>query len=56
MNVNGSDMEVVTTYGDFKKLPEGYVFPYSQTNQSGTISYTKIEVNKPVDETIFAVK
>jgi hypothetical protein len=51
--VNGQDMEVETTYADFKKTPDGYMFPYSQTNQSGTINYTSIEVNKPVDEKIF---
>jgi len=51
--VNGQETEVVTTFADFKKTPEGYVFPYSQTNQSGTITYTSIEVNKPVDEKIF---
>jgi hypothetical protein len=53
ININGEDTEVQTTYTDFKKTPEGYVFPYSQTNQSGTINYTSIEINKPVDEKIF---
>jgi len=53
LSVNGQDMEVETTYADFKKLPEGYVFPFSQTNQSGTINYNTIEINKPVDEKIF---
>jgi hypothetical protein len=42
-----------TTYTDFKKLPEGYVFPFSQTNLSGTINYTSIGINMPVDEKIF---
>lgn len=54
INMNGQDTEVTTTYTDFKKTPEGYVFPYSQTNQSGTISYTTFEINKPVDEKIFS--
>lgn len=53
VNANGTDTEVETTYTDFKKTAEGYVFPYSQTNQGGTITYTSIEVNKPVDEKIF---
>jgi len=52
-NVNGQEMDVETTYSDFKKLPEGYVFPFSQTNMSGTITFTSIEINKPVDEKIF---
>jgi hypothetical protein len=53
VNLNGQDMEMETTYTDFKKLPEGYVFPFSQTNLSGTINYTSIGINKPVDEKIF---
>jgi len=53
INVNGEDTEIETVYSDFKKTPEGYVFPYSQTTPNGTISYTSITVNKPVDESIF---
>ncbi len=51
--VNGRDMEITTTYSDFKKTPEGYVFPRTQHTPSGVISYTLIEINKPVDENIF---
>jgi hypothetical protein len=54
-NVNGEDMEVETGYSDFKKV-DGYVFPFSQTTPNGPITYTSVEVNKPVDESIFAVK
>ena len=53
ISINGQDTEVETTYTDFKRTPEGYVFPYSQTNQSGTINFTSIGINKPVDENIF---
>jgi len=53
VDVNGTPTEVENTYSDFKKTPEGYVIPYSQTNQSGTIIYTSVEINKPVDEKIF---
>ncbi len=53
INMSGKDTEVATSYSDFKKTPEGYVFPYAQTNASGTITFTTIEVNKPVDEKIF---
>ena len=55
VKINGKDTEVVNTYSDFKKTPEGYLFPYSQTNATGTINYTTIEINKPVDENIFKV-
>ena len=53
LNVNGTDTEVETTYADFRKTSEGYVFPYSQTSINGTITFSSIEVNKPVDENIF---
>lgn len=53
VNINGEDTEVETTYTDFKKTPEGYVLPYSQTTPNGTIVYSTISINKPVDENIF---
>jgi len=54
--LNPSDnIETEVTYSDFKKQEDGYVFPYAQTNLSGTIHYTSIEVNKPVDEKIFSI-
>ena len=53
---NGQDTNVETTYSDFRKTPEGYTFAFSQTNASGTINYTSIEVNKPVDTKIFSVQ
>jgi hypothetical protein len=51
--VNGEEMDVETVYSDFKTTPEGYVFAYAQTSPRGTITYSTIEVNKPVDENIF---
>ncbi|MFM2358916.1 MAG: hypothetical protein RLY16_909 [Bacteroidota bacterium] len=50
------EQEMETTYSDFKKNADGYVYPYSQTNPRGTIVFSNIEVNKPVDESIFTVK
>jgi hypothetical protein len=47
------DME--TSYTDFKPNADGYVFPFSQTNERGTIIFSSIETNKPVDEKIFTV-
>jgi len=45
------DME--TTFGDFKKNADGFLFPYTQTNARGTIVFSNIETNKPVDDKIF---
>jgi hypothetical protein len=52
-SINGTATEVETLYSDFRKTPEGYVFPYSQTTPNGTLVFSSIEVNKPVDENIF---
>ena len=54
ISMGGQDTEVETTYSDFKKTADGYVFPYTQVSSvSGTITYSSVEVNKPVDEKIF---
>jgi hypothetical protein len=50
--------ELVTTFSNFKKLPEGIVVPMSSVVPLGngmTAEYTvsKIEINKPIDETLF---
>jgi len=47
--------EVENSYSDFKKNEEGFVFPFSQTNERGTIVFSSIETNKPVDEKIFTI-
>lgn len=50
------EQESETTYADFKKNADGFTFPYSQSNSRGTIIFSNIETNKPVDEGIFTVK
>ncbi|MEJ7627537.1 MAG: hypothetical protein WKF35_11785 [Ferruginibacter sp.] len=50
---NGQEVEVETTFGDFKQNAEGYWFPYSMTNAQGTISFDKIETNVDIKESIF---
>jgi hypothetical protein len=49
------EKEVETTYSDFKKNADGYVFAYSQTGGNGTMVFTNIETNKPVDDKLFVV-
>ena len=50
------EMDMETTYTDFKKTDDGFMFPYSQTNNRGTIMFTSVETNKPVDEKIFTAE
>lgn len=51
----GQEVEQVFNFSDYKKSPEGFIFPYKiSTNnpQAGDIvnNVTKIDVNKPIDE------
>ena len=55
VQANGKEMEVSTTYGDYKKLPEGIVYPMSIVGGWGESSITKIEINPSVDESIFKI-
>jgi outer membrane lipoprotein-sorting protein len=51
--VNGTEQEVTTDYSDFRKTPEGYVFPYKRVIPQGEMSFDKITVNTKIDDAIF---
>src|SRR5664279_54122 len=52
---SGQEQEQTQTYSNFKKMDNGYVFPFSRTGFGpGELEITKIEVNIPVDESIFS--
>ncbi len=53
--VKVGDDEVENTYSEFKKNEDGFLFPFSQTNDRGTIVFSSIETNKPVEEKIFTI-
>ncbi len=50
---DGAEMDVETTYGDYKQNADGFWFPYSTTTMNGPITFDKIETNVKVDENIF---
>src|SRR5918993_2312261 len=50
------EMDVETTYANFRKTPEGYVFPFSTTTTRGTLLFSTIEINQAVDEKIFTAE
>jgi hypothetical protein len=52
---DGKEVESSTAFGDYKKLPEGIIFPMSIIAGWGESSITKIEVNPVIDESIFKV-
>ena len=49
----GQEMDVETTYADYRQNADGYWFPHSITNQQGTMVFDKIETNVAVDEKLF---
>jgi hypothetical protein len=53
----GQEMDITTVLSDYKKTDNGYVYPASTTQEPiGTrISVSKIEVNKPVEDSLFAM-
>jgi len=51
-NANGKEQLQTSTYGDYQKLPEGIIYPMS-VDGGGTLTIKSIEINKPVDESIF---
>jgi hypothetical protein len=52
-HANGQEVEQTISFSNFKKLPEGITVPMTITQQFGDVIITKMEVNKPVDESIF---
>lgn len=52
---NGQEMDITTNFSNYQKMPEGIVLAMSITLPFGELNITKVEVNKPVDETIFAL-
>jgi uncharacterized protein YxeA len=53
ITANGKEMEVTSNMGDFKKLPEGIVYPMSMDNGNGPMTIKSIEINKPLAENFF---
>ncbi|MFB6457557.1 hypothetical protein ACE38W_19970 [Chitinophaga sp. Hz27] len=58
LKMGGQEQKMISDFSDFKKNPDGYVYPAKSTQgaQGGMITMTidKMEVNKPIDESLFA--
>lgn len=52
---SNGEMDTEITYGDYQKTADGFVFPFLQTIETGSIVFSKIEINQPVDEKIFTI-
>lgn len=52
-NINGEEVEVSTTFSNFKQNADGYWFPYTSVTTQGQTDYSKIDTNIPVEDGIF---
>jgi hypothetical protein len=55
--IEGSEKELITDFSDYKSV-DGILFPHKISNPgngltSGSITFSKIELNKPVDENLY---
>lgn len=53
VQADGKEEEVATVFSNFQKLPEGIVFPMTIESPQGPITFTSIEVNPKIDDSIF---
>lgn len=56
INRNGQEMEQITNFSNYEKLPEGILVAKSVTLPFGELNVAKVTINGPVDESIFTVK
>lgn len=55
IKADGKEMEGSTMYSNYKKLPEGVVYPMTVGGGWGDTEFTKIEINPVIDEKEFKV-
>lgn len=53
--VNGQEVEVVIKMFNYKKTEDGFIFPFTLELPQGSMSVTKIEINKDLSDSIFTV-
>ncbi len=52
-NVNGQEMENVTSFSDYKQNKDGYWFAYTLSTTQGNIIFETVETNVALPETLF---
>jgi outer membrane lipoprotein-sorting protein len=53
VKIADEEQEVAVNYSNFQKQPEGIVFPMTVSSPQGDVTFKSIEINKPVDDSIF---
>ena len=51
--VNGKEMENSTMFSNYKKLPEGIVYPYNIGGGWGETEITNLTINPTLEESLF---
>lgn len=53
IKADGKEVEDVTSFSNYKKVPEGIVYAMSVAGGFGDMEVTKLEINPKIDESIF---
>ncbi len=53
---NGKEFDNIISFGNYKKLDEGIVYPMSVGGGFGATEIVKLEINTPIDESEFKVQ
>jgi len=53
VKIQDQEQEVAFNFSNFQKQPEGVVYPMTQGTPQGDVTFKSIEINKPVDESLF---
>jgi hypothetical protein len=53
VKVQDDEKEMAVNYSNFKKQPEGIVFPMTIGTEQGDVNFKSVELNKPVDDNFF---
>ncbi|MBC7552443.1 MAG: hypothetical protein H7257_00540 [Taibaiella sp.] len=57
IKADGKEMEQISTFGNYKKLPEGIMWPMSiDMGGGGPMDVKSVDINKGVDEAMFVPK
>lgn len=56
IKADGKELEDITSFSNYKKLPEGIVYAMSVSGGFGDMEVTKLEINPIIDESLFKPK
>jgi len=51
--INGEEMDIATSFSDFKQNADGFWFPYTMETIQGKVYFEKVETNVPAEDNLF---